>query len=308
MKKFICIAAVLLTASVVQAADVDFYASGMSGDIAINYKVNGAENPRGIALKCTVLNGDLITIPDASITVHDPCFNTMIDFAYTVVDGGGTYNIGEGHPIADPCDPGVPVVLADINQFSICMGVLDQTGNQKAGPSVTGPLGFGKDRPNFAVHLVSVPIEFDTGGDPCATVQVLIEEDNLRGGVVGSQLTTNLPLTISVGRPTCWSYSRCPGQHRGDATCDGGINILDLNALKFSWLKKFGDPPTKQPPKPDIDYKCGANFDQTANGVNVIDLNIIKQTQNWLASGLGGQGLNKVCPWEPNFPPHPWPL
>jgi hypothetical protein len=183
MKKYICLIMVIcLTASFAQAQDVTFSLSG-SGALVIDY--TSTTPPRGIALKCTVLGGDLVSIDTGAVT-QDPCFNTNIDYAYTEYTGGGTYNIGDGHPIADPCGPGVLAPTTDIDQFSICLGVLDQSGNQKPGPSAT--------------TLVTVPLT-----SAASSVTILVEEDGLRGGVAGSQLSTNLPqqVVIPLGPTDC---------------------------------------------------------------------------------------------------------
>jgi len=215
MKKVLFLVVVLsITATIAQAADVDFSAvtPAKNGRLDISYQVNGSENPRGIALKCTVLYGKVVTV-DTSNIYTDPCFNTMIDYAYTAIDGGGSYTIGTGHPIADPCNPGVLSPTTDVDQFSICLGVLDQTGNQNAGLSAVSP-------------VVAIPLTLSS--DPCVVIK--IDEDNLRGGVAGSQLSTNLPIYVTMtecyagqanyaawqasNKPACWCWSR---QCEGDA-------------------------------------------------------------------------------------------
>jgi hypothetical protein len=232
---------ICLTATFAQAQDVTFSAAD-NGGLEISY--TSTTPPRGIALKCTVLGGDLVSIDTGAVT-QDAAFNTNIDFAYTVYTGGGTYNIGDGHPIADPCGPGELALTTDIAQFSICLGVLDQSGNQAPGPAAT--------------TLVTIPL---TSSTSTTTVSILVEEDSLRGGVAGSVLSTNLPLPpldisvgggqeclkntdpgyndwVAAGSPDCWCFRR---QCRGDIDgVDNGpfpVGLVDLGDL-LAAVNKF---------------------------------------------------------------------
>ena len=94
---------------------------------------------------------------------------------------------------------------------------------------------------------------------------------------------------------TCWDPAHCPGQSRGDANCDGKINVLDLNMIKRSWLRSYDNPGGPDCTWPNTCYNCCANFSQDHTGVNVLDLSILKDRWNWLASGLGGDGT-QACP------------
>jgi len=213
------------------SAVVNFTGVGTDGKLSLSYTTTGGDLPRGFALKCSVQGGDVVSITAGDITVPaiDPCDLTNIDYAFTAVDGGGSYAIGEGHPLADPCNPGVLSVTTDIDYFSVCFGVLDNTGNQGAGPATASPL---------------IEIPMDLGSDPC--VYIVVDEDNLRGGVAGSQLTTNLPIIVKVvapaapadcvkgtatfygdwvtyGKPDCWCYRR---QCRGDADNGQQFGVL----------------------------------------------------------------------------------
>jgi hypothetical protein len=247
MKKYICLVMVIcLTATFAQAQDVTFSAAD-NGGLEISY--TSTTPPRGIALKCTVLGGDLVSIDTGAVT-QDAAFNTNIDFAYTVYTGGGTYNIGDGHPIADPCGPGELALTTDIAQFSICLGVLDQSGNQAPGPAAT--------------TLVTIPL---TSSTSTTTVSILVEEDSLRGGVAGSVLSTNLPLPpvdisvgggpecfkntdpgsndwVAAGSPDCWCFRRqCRGDIDGVNSGPFAVGLVDLGDL-LAALNQFALPAT----------------------------------------------------------------
>ena len=245
MKKVTCLLVLLAMATSV-SADVIFTGDGTGGKLSLSYTTTGGDLPRGFALKCVVQGGDTVTITPGDITVPglDPCDLTNIDYAFTAVDGGGSYAIGEGHPLADPCNPGVLSPSTDIDYFSVCFGALDHTGNQGAGPATADPL---------------IEIPMDVGSDPCG-VLICIYEDNLRGGVAGSQLTTNLPICVTVvpiidcfpsdhpdysqwvlvGKPDCWCY---PRQCHGDAdNLSQGkqkywVSTNDLAILVSAWQK-----------------------------------------------------------------------
>lgn len=292
MKKFICLIMVIsLTASVAQAQDVIFSAAD-NGGLEISY--TSTTPPRGIALKCSVIAGGLIDV-DAGNVTQDPCFNTNIDYAYTIYTGGGTYNIGDGHPIADPCGPGVLDPTTGVDQFSICLGVLDQSGNQAPGPSAT--------------TLVNVPIA------AAGTVTILIEEDGLRGGVAGSSLTTNLPIQVDVGgavvecvkstagiyarweqklKPKCWCYQfNCRGDINGLVDGPFPVGLGDLADLLAAVNK--------------LDFQLPASLPTSGNSPFCADLNRLQDGP--FAVGLGDLGellkyVNKlsfqvpVCPMD----------
>jgi len=244
MKKVTCLLVLLAMATSV-SADVIFTGDGTDSVLSLSYTTTGGDLPRGFALKCAVLNGDLVTIDPCDITV--PGINsadlTNIDYAFTK----GTYTIGEGHPMADPCNPGVLSDTTDIDYFSVCFGVLDSTGNQGAGPATADP-------------LIEIPI--DLGSDPC--VYIIVDEDNLRGGVAGSQLTTNLPIIVKVvpvavptecvksdapfytawvggaywSKPDCWCFQRnCRGDADGIKSGPFWVAISDLNIFRTGYNK-----------------------------------------------------------------------
>ncbi|MCK4629524.1 MAG: hypothetical protein KAT56_11005 [Sedimentisphaerales bacterium] len=240
MKNVIIMLAVIAMAAPLYAADpcdVEFSGVGTGGSLVISYTCNDPCTPRGIGLKCEVLNGDTVDV-DSGAVVVDPCFNTFIDYAFM---DPCNFTIGAGHPMADPCFAGVLDPCTGVYEFSICMGVLDQTGNKNAGPAASSP-------------LVSIPLASTVG-----SVTIRISEDILRGGVVGSALSTNLPIDVvvsfdcyvigqpryydelmnpgsaitqanydawvAVGKPDCWC---CPHHGYGDVNGDGWINASDM--------------------------------------------------------------------------------
>ena len=92
-------------------------------------------------------------------------------------------------------------------------------------------------------------------------------------------------VTIFPFSPTCWYTSECAGQPRGDATCDGSINLADLLALKAAWGKAA-------PWTPPF---CCADFNHDGS-VNLGDLLILKTDWNTCCL-LPGTG-NQDCPEE----------
>ncbi len=236
MKKVILMLAVIAMAAPLYAADpcdVVFDGDGSGGILVLSYTTNNGALPRGIGLKCEVLGIDTVDV-DSGAVVTDPCFNTFIDYAFM---DPCNFTIGAGHPMADPCFAGVLDPCDAVDVFSICMGVLDQTGGKNAGPATSA-------------SLISIPLT-----STADSVTIRISEDPLRGGVVGSALTTNLPIDVTVtfvtdcyvvgqprgnsgdtitqanydaweaaGKPEVWC---CPFQPCGDANGDGYVNSQD---------------------------------------------------------------------------------
>ena len=244
MKNVIIMLAVIAMAAPLFAQDVIFTEGDCSGgNLVLNYTTNNGALPRGIGLKCEVLNGDTVDV-DAAGTTADAAFNTNIDYAFSKYLAAEIYAIGDGHPIADPCGPGVLDPATGVDVFSICMGVLDQSGNQGAGPAAAAP-------------LVSIPLTSTAG-----SVTIRISEDDLRGGVVGSALTTNLPIEVDVtfdcfyagmldsqghvgtaaevaqwvtwGKPDCWCYDCfASGDIDGDCFIGTGDLFTMLSGANF---------------------------------------------------------------------------
>ena len=204
MKKVIIMLAVVAMAAPT-FADVIFTGDGSTGSLVISYTTTDGDLPRGIGLKCEVLAGDTVDV-DAAGTTTDAAFNTNIDYAFSKYLAAETYAIGDGNPLADPDGPGVLDPTTGVSVFSLCMGVLDQSGNQGAGPAT-------------AASLVSVPVSNCSS----ASVTIRISEDDLRGGVVGSALTTNLPIDVVV---SCAACTTC----QGDLDNDNVVGLSDFMA------------------------------------------------------------------------------
>jgi len=254
MKK---LALVLVLAMAVPAmAAVTFTAvDNGDGQLKISYTADPGDAPRGVGLRVTIVGATVA--PDGVVAV-DPAFNTYIDYA---ASNPGNFNVGDGHPLALATEAGALTEAA--SDFSISMGVLDETGNQ-------APAGESAD-PLIILQLV---------GDP-GTANVTICADTLRGpdsGVVGSVLESNLQAGciavdveitgegpcidpahpdyaewVAVGQPSSWcAPSQCYGDADGQQEQIGkgmfsvgfnditillaGFNKPDTDANFASWI------------------------------------------------------------------------
>ena len=160
----------LVMALVVPAYAAVNFSAVDNGDGTVSVVIDTADVVRGLALKVTCTEG--ATLADLTPVAVNAAFNTFIDFAFTTEAGApGTYEIGDGHPFALAAEAGVAEVGA--TEFSISMGVLDQSGQQQGYVSSVGG---------------EVLITFKTGAG-----MVCFELDTLRGSVVGDEaLTTRL--------------------------------------------------------------------------------------------------------------------
>ena len=174
MKTVIFILTFLFVCSSVMAAVSFFAEDNGDGSFTISYTTTDGELPRGIALTISCTDGATCDPADGFVSA-DAAYNTYIDWAYSNLSG---YEIGDGHPLAEMAGAGA--LAAPASEFSICMGVLDQDGNQAAGPASSANL-----------------ITLQLSGGPC---EVTIDVDALRGGVVGEggQLATDLPIVLFV--------------------------------------------------------------------------------------------------------------
>jgi hypothetical protein len=277
---------------------VNFTATGdWMGRLRIAYTTTDGDLPRGVALRISCSDGAVVDT--AAQVVVDPAFNTFIDYAYSYPQN---FQVGSGHPLANPIEAGV--LTANASDFSISMGVLDQTGAQKAGPS-------------SSANLITIQLKM---GSPYQTT-VTITGDTLRGpasGVVGSVLTSNLPISVQVGnggcteclkcsspiyndwvkfgKPNCWCYAR---NCRGDA--DGksqGIPVTgvwyvgtnDLQCILRAWQ-------IKEPPR-------GPGILSVPNG---ICCDFKRDQQGLAATGVWRVGTNDlnilVANWQVKEPP-----
>jgi hypothetical protein len=227
-------------------AAVNFTATDAgSQKLTIAYTTTDGDLPRGVALRVNLSDGAMVDF--AAPVVVAPAFNTFIDWAYS---NPLNYQVGNGNPLALATAAGA--LTADASEFSICMGVFDQTGTQRAGPA--------------AATLITIQLKM---GSPYKTT-VTISGDTLRGpasGVVGSVLTSNLPITVQVGdecgleclrctgpdypdwvawgKPNCWCYERqCRGDINGKKDGIGKKFYVagpDLARLKLAYAKSDAD-------------------------------------------------------------------
>jgi len=222
MKKLICLIAVLALAAPLCAGEyVNFKATNNNdGSFTISYAVQDTvgdgndvldgTNPVGIGLKVEIISGsaDIMSASNASAN-----FELYPDYYYSLDDAARLlYAIGDGHPIADPAgNPGAIDLGVGVSAASICMARVE---DGVAGPN-PGPQ---------SDSLITLQLQ----GPDWATVKIDLDDD--RGGVVGSQLMTNLPITIPI--QACWGYPCFPF---GDANGNGIVEPAEIVILKTAW-------------------------------------------------------------------------
>lgn len=262
MKKLVFLCVALLVSPALAVVEFAGTNNG-DGTITISYNCTEGEEPRGMALLLTCASGMEIT--GMTTDSVDEAYNCFIDYAYS----NDPYAVGDGDPFADPTGPGVGTLPAP--EISICMGVLDETGNQGAGPGV------------------AQVIELTVSGAADLTVAA----DTLRGpdsGVVGSELASNLPIVIpgiiddcmktsnpgftaweSYGKPDCWCYAaQCNGDIDGLPELGGTVNVFmnDLNVF----VPNFGSLQTTEPGVcADLDHmtELGGTVNIFMNDLNI---------------------------------------
>jgi hypothetical protein len=237
MRKLVCLIAVLCFTAPAVAADITFTASSSAdGEITIGYSsTDPAAVPVGIGLKVTLTGSCSGTVSGgANVVSTDPCFNVDIDWAHDMPDPND-YTIGHAgqHPLADPCAAGV--VPASSSEFSICMGRLDPC----------------NPAPQSIPNLITLSIDCEGS----CTLTVDIEEDGLRGGIVGAEWgSVNMvdgTVVCAEGPPpvpACWNY---PAQCHGDSTGDGNCNTVDWPDFRDSL--GYAYPATEYNPCADYD-------------------------------------------------------
>lgn len=225
MRAIIVISAILCFSAITQPEVFFETFDNSDGTFTIAYTTTEGELPQAVTLKITC-NGTMVI---ESAVDWDPAFNCYPDYCYSQL----ACELSTGYPLAHPYAPGVPTLPA--TEVSICMGVLDQTGNQGAGPA---------ESPNLITLAYSGLAATDCGG---LYAEIMITADTLRGpdsGVVAQQgqLQSNLPTTITIGTSPCYPYTDqdynewisvgcpscwcCTRQCYGDAACDLTGNIF----------------------------------------------------------------------------------
>jgi hypothetical protein len=236
----------LLAAAVPAMATITFTATDNGdGTITIGYASDGADAPRAIALTVSLSDGATVD-PAAGVVVESEDFITYMDYAYSAYDGGEGYEIGDGHPLAVVDAAGR--LEAPASEFSICMGVLDEGGNQAPGES--------------SDTLVTLTLDI-----PGESTTVSISADTLRGpdsGVVGdAEIMSVMPEDLLVGssEPPCKSYEH---YEDGDVNGDLVITYVDLQAVLAAW--------------PPADYESCADISGDGN-ITYVDIQPI--VNNW---------------------------
>jgi hypothetical protein len=211
MKKLMLILVALVVAPAM--AQVTFEGTYADGVVTISYTTDG-EQPRGLALN--LASDDGVSM-DSLVAESFSCFNVFLDYAFANSEG---YAVGDGDPIADPAGPGVGSLPN--TEISICMGFLDEDGIEPKG---------------------------DPGPDACASVvalnvsgtgTIVVTADTLRGpdsGVVGSELASNLPITIIVDgvEPTCYDRLTAAEQVVWDSFIAAGKTVAQMEC----WCNQF---------------------------------------------------------------------
>ena len=323
MKKLMLLLVVAIMVTPVMA-DVEFSGVFTAPDtVTISYNCTGdpVEEPRGLALKLTC-TGDVVILGGAGT---DVAYNCFLDYAYS----NDPYALEDGHPFADPDNPGAVDVSSGVTEVSVCMGALDEDGDETKG----------EPGPSAAVVIVLV-VDPGAGG---GTIEV--RPDTLRGpdsGVVGSELASNIseaaPLIIDVGdeeppcltpetaihpvghpragqsyydewvlvgSPECWCYARqCWGDAAGDRTGSlftgytwVGLTDLDIFAVAWNVLE-----PTKGPGIATIPNGICADFNHDQTGslftgytrVGLTDLTVFAASWNVLEP-TKGPGIPGDC-------------
>lgn len=227
MKKLALV--LVLAMSVPAMAALTFTAEDIGdGQLKISYTGEAGDAPRGIALRLTI-TGDGTIAPDAAVAV-DAAYNTYIDYA---ASNPANFAVGDGHPLAKVGEAGALEVPGA--EVSVSMGVLDEDGNQDAGPENADPLIILQ---LAGTGTVNVEICADTLRGPDSGVVGSVLESNLQDGCINADVVipgaetcmkdTNPDFDTwdGLGRPDCWCYAK---QCKGDA--DGLSQVNDLLAV-----------------------------------------------------------------------------
>ena len=319
MRKVLLSLLVLAVAAPALAAVNITAVNNTNGTVTLAIDTTAAEVVRGLALKVTATNGaKLVSLTPVNVNA---AFNTYIDSAFQM---GGAYTIGAGHPFANVAAAGPAVV--DATQFSVSMGVLDQSG---ARAGYTSPVG--------GASLITI----NTGAG-----RICVGLDTLRGGIVGDGvITTNLTAAdicvdvtaapsepikatapfyaawVQFGKPACWAYAKnCKGDANGKTqgstkTGFAHVGSEDLNVLIAAW--NVLEPATGTTPSGpgilSVTNGICADFNRAQQGstktgftrVGSDDLNILIANWQVLNPATGttpsGPGLPDCTPEHYNF-------
>jgi predicted nucleic-acid-binding Zn-ribbon protein len=199
------------------------YDSG-TDQLTISYNVASGDNPVGIALRLNVDavegSADVTSTGSSGAEVVSATggseFQIYLDYAWNEEDSGDGYQLNEGHPLAkwivEPgVDKGLPTLPAA--KVALCMGHLRES---ESDPDYSGP----------ASDTIAV-VQLNAAGDDTA---VVLDVDDDRGGVVGSPLTTNLPIEISTGAIECFNEGW---------TDSGGQVVIAADVTRYNALPQY---------------------------------------------------------------------
>ena len=277
MKKVMLTLLALSIAVPAFAADIALVDNG-DGTATVTYTAAAGENVRGIALEVTLTGGSLA----GEATAINPEFNVYMDSAWDEETNGDGYTMGEGTPLATAGAKGPLATVAGATSFSICMGVLDEAGGQAAASEGT-------------YDLLTLPLACD-GTDP---ITVTIEEDTLRGGIVGDAIAEG---TVAGGDVICGD-----GICIGDVNLNGMVNTVDLSALvtllqnnKTVESGPFGDIVKYEIPLGHAAYYAEADINAN-DMINTVDLSALVtflQNNKTVESGPFGDIVKYEVPCE----------
>jgi hypothetical protein len=228
------------------------------GVLRITVAPTGGAEVRGVALLLGRSAGDAV-IDDVN-DCNTIGLNTNIDYFHTNGVGmvvGDTPD-GEGHSLADPCEPGVIDPTGGISEFSVCSGYLDPAGGQAG----------------YAVDSF-----FDITYEITVTSTVTIELDTLRGGVQGTNLgnVTIATPTVELSAGGCTVFPCCDDFNitkKIDGGPDPVVNIFDLDAF-VTYVNGAKNGTTFVVGPLDEDYDARYNFDTSVAAINIFDLDAL---------------------------------
>lgn len=286
MKKFLCLLAlVMMTAPVL--ADIEFYGTDAgSGQITIGYKAVDPNKAAPSAISLTIdfdrdsdtaqLKGDDAS---AAIVSKDTAeFVFYPDYAYDVASSDPNTIINNydpndasyasAHPLTQVADKGAPVLTGGVDTVGYCVAHLSNP--PAKGPEDNGSGGY--------FDLVTLQLE----ANGAASTWVTIDENSLRGGVVGSKLSTNLPIEVEVAFGCA-----CPGDWDSSNT----VNFTDVLAI-LGQVNTYGTGKNKTIDSGMAQWDDCGDWD-SSNTINFTDvLAILGQVNTF------GTGKNKTldCP------------
>jgi hypothetical protein len=322
MKKLVLTMLVVALAIPALAVDIKLVDNG-DGTGTIVYSAAAGEKLRGVSLEVTLTGGALTAANDvvANLAVN-PEFNVFMDSAWeeeTNGDGFTQEDIGTGTPLAiagktDGVNNKGPIVsAAGVTNFSICMGVLDEDGDEIKQEAAAE----GTD-----IALITIAVDGAT--------DVTIIADPIRGGVAGQELvalTIGGDTAITIGDDACAGditgvkdgmeldpITYVPTWTGNLDDPDGDVDLTDLAAVVNILVNEGGAGYSVTDPAKVAQFAT-ADVTGTADGMELdpityvptwtgnldapngaINLTDLAAVVNILVNE-GGAGYNAVCPW-----------